>query len=146
VRSAFLNRPKKKAVWAGACALACFRVHLNEWRIVMRKLLLAAAVLVATPAIAQVNTGSGNGLVAVNVQNVDILKNFLNDSQVSALNNLSVPVTVEVPIGVAANVCGVDANVLASQRKAGDPVTCTARNGSKALANAVATQKLTQTK
>jgi len=114
----------------------------------MRKLFLAAAAVAATatPALAQTNTGSGNGLVAVNVQNVDILKNFLNDSQVSALNNLSVPVTVNVPIGVAANVCGVNANVLASQRKAGDPVTCTARNGSKALANAVADQKLTQTK
>ena len=112
----------------------------------MRKLLLAAVALTATPALAQVNTGSGNGLVAVNVQNVDILKNFLNDSQVSALNNLSVPVTVNVPIGVAANVCGVNANVLASQRKAGDPVTCTARNGSKALANAFADQKLSQTK
>src|SRR3954471_860483 len=112
VRSAFLNRPNKKAVWAGACALACFRVHLNEWRIVMRKLLLAAAVLAATPAIAQVNTGSGNGLVAVNVQNVDILKNFLNNDQIAALNNLSVPVTVQVPVGVAANVCGVSAAVL----------------------------------
>ena len=112
----------------------------------MRKILFAAAFLAAsaTPAVAQVNTGSG--LVAVNVQNVDILKNFLNDTQVAALNNVTVPVTVNVPIGVAANVCGVNANVLASQRKAGDPVTCTARNGSKALANAFADQKLTQTK
>ena len=112
----------------------------------MRKIMFAAAAIaaVATPAIAQVNTGSG--LVAVNVQNVDILKNFLNDSQVSALNNLSVPVTVNVPIGVAANVCGVNANVLAKQKKGDDPITCTARNGSKALANAVADQKLNQTK
>jgi hypothetical protein len=111
----------------------------------MRKIMIAAAALAAaTPAIAQVNTGSG--LVAVNVQNVDVLKNFLNDSQVSALNNLSVPVTVNVPIGVAANVCGVNANVLAKQKKGDDPVTCTARNGSKALANAVADQKLNQTK
>src|SRR5207237_9244877 len=97
----------------------------------MRKLMIAAAALtvVATPAAAQVNTGSGNGLVAVNVQNVDILKNFLNDTQVAALNNVTVPVTVNVPIGVAANVCGVNANVLASQKKGDDPVTCTARNG-----------------
>ena len=112
----------------------------------MRKLLLAAVALTATPALAQVNTGSGNGLVAVNVQDVSILNNFLNNDQISALDNLSIPVTVNVPVGIAANVCGVNANVLASQRKAGDPVTCTARNGSKALANAVADQKLTQTK
>ena len=85
----------------------------------MRKILFAAAALaaVASPIAAQTNTGSGNGLVAVNVQNVDILKNFLNDSQVSALNNVTVPVQVNVPVGVAANVCGVDANVLAHQRK-----------------------------
>jgi len=43
-------------------------------------------------------------------------------------------------------VCGVNANVLAEQKKGADPVSCTARNGSKALANAVADQKLTQTK
>ena len=110
----------------------------------MRKMLLAAAVLVATPAAAQVDVGGG--LVDVTVQNVDILKNFLNDTQIAALNNVTVPVTVQVPIGVAANVCGVNANVLASQRKAGDPVTCTARNGSNALASAFAKQKLSQTK
>ena len=112
----------------------------------MRKILFAAAAIaaVASPAAAQVNTGSG--LVAVNVQNVDILKNFLNDTQVAALNNVTVPVQVNVPIGVAANVCGVDANVLASQKKGDNPVTCTARNGSKALANAFADQKLSQTK
>ena len=48
--------------------------------------------------------------------------------------------------GVAANVCGVNANVLAAQKKGSDPVTCTARNGSNALAKAFAEQKLTQTK
>jgi hypothetical protein len=113
----------------------------------MRMMIIAAAAFAAaTPALAQVNTGSGNGLVAVNVQNVDILKNFLNDSQISALNNVTAPITVNVPVGVAANVCGVNANVLAHQKKGADPVSCTARNGSKALANAVAAQSLTQTK
>jgi len=112
----------------------------------MRKLFLAAAAFAAaTPALAQVNTGSGNGLVAVNVQNVDILKNFLNDSQVAALNNLSVPVTVQVPIGVAANVCNVSAAVLAGQRGTG-AAPCDAKNGSNALAKAVADQKINQKK
>ncbi len=113
----------------------------------MRMMIIAAAAFAAaTPALAQVNTGSGNGLVAVNVQNVDILKNFLNNDQISALNNVTAPITVNVPVGVAANVCGVNANVLAHQKKGADPVSCTARNGSKALANAVAAQSLTQTK
>ena len=111
----------------------------------MRTMMIASAALavLATPALAQVNTSGG--LVNVSVQNVDILKNFLNNDQISALNNLSVPVSVQVPVGVAANVCGVNANVLAKQKKTGD-ATCTARNGSKALANAVAAQKLSQTK
>jgi hypothetical protein len=104
----------------------------------MRKILLAAAaVAAATPAIAQVSTQGG--LVNVSVGNVDVLKNFLNDTQVAALNGIQAPITVAVPIGVAANVCGVSAAVIG--KSSSDPV-CTARNGSKALANAVAAQKL----
>jgi hypothetical protein len=104
----------------------------------MRKILLAAAAIAAaTPAIAQVSTQGG--LVNVSVSNVDILRNFLNDTQVAALNGVQVPVTVAVPIGVAANVCGVSAAVIG--KSSTDPV-CTARNGSKALANSFAAQKL----
>lgn len=110
----------------------------------MRTMILAAAAFaVATPALAQVNTGSGNGLVAVNIQNVDILKNFLNNDQISALNNVSVPVTVNVPVGVAANVCGVNANVLAKQKGTGT-ATCDAKTGSKALAQNFVSQVLNQ--
>ena len=113
----------------------------------MRKIMIAAAGLasLAAPAIAQVNTGSGNGLVAVNVQNVDILKNFLNDSQISALNNLGVPITVQAPISVAANVCGTTVNALAALRKTGD-AACDAKTANSALANIVQRQKLKQNK
>ena len=112
----------------------------------MRKMMIAAAVAaLATPALAQTNTGSGNGLVAVNIQNVDILKNFLNDSQISALNNLGVPVTVQAPISVAANVCGTTVNALAALRKTGD-AACNATTANSALANIVQRQKLSQTK
>ena len=113
----------------------------------MRKIMIAAVALtaLATPALAQVNTGSGNGLVAVNVQNVDILKNFLNDSQISALNNLGVPVTVQAPISMAANVCGTTVNALAALRKTG-AATCDAKTANSALANIVQRQKLKQNK
>ena len=108
----------------------------------MRKMIFAAAALSlgVTPALAQVNTGSG--LVAVNVQDVSILNNFLNNDQISALNNLGVPVTVNVPIGVAANVCNISAAVLAKQAAGAAP--CDAKSGSKALAQNVITQKLNQ--
>ena len=110
----------------------------------MRKILFAAAAaaMAATPALAQVNTGSGNGLVAVNVQDVSILNNFLNNDQIAALNNVSAPITVNVPVGIAANVCGVSAAVLG--KSGGGSPTCTAKSGSKALAQNVITQTLHQ--
>ena len=90
----------------------------------MKKYLIAAAAvsILAVPAAAQ-----QSGLVNVNVS--DVLNNLDLDLLNNSLNNN----TVQVPIGVAANVCGVNANVLAGQRKSGDPVTCTAKNTSKAL-------------
>jgi hypothetical protein len=105
----------------------------------MRNLLLAVAAVAVTgaPAVAQVSTQGG--LVNVSVTNVDILKNFLNNDQIALLNGVQVPVTVAVPIGVAANVCGISAAVIG--KSTSDPV-CTARNGSKALANSFAAQKL----
>jgi hypothetical protein len=110
----------------------------------MRKMMIAAAAVAAfaTPSLAQVNTGSGNGLVAVNIQDVSILNNFLNNDQIAALNGVSVPITVQVPIGVAANVCGVSAAVLG--RSGNTNPTCTAKSGSKALAQNVITQTLSQ--
>lgn len=108
----------------------------------MRKLIvIAAAAALATPAVAQLNTGAG--LVNVQVGNVSLLNNFLNKTQLAALNNIGVPVTVQVPVGVAANVCGVNANVLAHQKKGGT-ATCTAKSGSRALAQSVISQKLNQ--
>ena len=110
----------------------------------MRKIILAAAAFAAaTPAVAQVS-GAG-GLIAVNipVQNIAILNDFLNDSQISALNNLSVPITVQAPISVAANVCGVNVAALASQKNKGGG-SCTATSGSSALARLVSQQLLDQ--
>ena len=107
----------------------------------MRKMMIAAALAVGTtPAVAQVNLSQG--LVDVTVQDVSILNNFLNNAQIQALNNVSVPVNVQVPIGVAANVCNIDANVIASQKKAGTYQPCDAKAGSKALAQQVVKQKL----
>jgi hypothetical protein len=108
----------------------------------MRKIIFAAAALSlgATPALAQINTGSG--LVAVTIQDVSILNNFLNNDQISALNNVSAPITVNVPVGIAANVCGVSAAVLG--KSGGGSPTCTAKSGSKALAQNVITQTLHQ--
>lgn len=105
----------------------------------MKKLILAAALaaIPAAPALAQ-QTGQA-GLVNVNVSNV------LNDLELDLLNNSLNNNTVQVPIGVAANVCGVDANVLAHQRKSDSPVTCTAKNTSQALKQAAKKQAVAKT-
>lgn len=111
----------------------------------MRKIIIAAAFLAASaataPAIGQV--GNSQGLVAVQIQNVDILNNFLNGAQIAALNDIGVPITVQAPISVAANVCDTTVAVLAAARKAGDSA-CTATSGSAALAKIVQRQKLKQ--
>jgi hypothetical protein len=100
----------------------------------MRNILFAAAAaaLTATPALAQVS--NQGGLVNVDVSNV------LNDLDLDLLNNSLNNNTVQVPVGIAAAVCGVDANVLAHQRKGDSPVSCQAKNTSQALKQAAKKQ------
>ena len=90
-----------------------------------------ALALSSAPAIAQQN----NGLVVVDLSNADVLNNLaqnlkVNVSDISALNNVS------VPIGLAAAICGVNANILAAQKKTGGS-KCTATNSTSALQSAV---------
>ena len=103
----------------------------------------AAATLAASPAMSQVSNAGGLITVNIPVQNVDILNNFLNDTQIAALNNLNVPITVQAPISVAADVCGVNVAALASQKNKGGG-SCTATSGSSALARLVSQQVLDQ--
>lgn len=114
----------------------------------MRKMMMMAAALAAAtataPALGQV--GNSQGLVVVTIQDVTILDDFLNDTQIAALNNLGVPITVQAPISVAANVCGTTVNALGALRKENSPATCTATSGSAALAQVVERQKLKQKK
>jgi hypothetical protein len=118
-------------------------------RVLMRKLgmALAAVTIIAAPlagAAAQNRNvlNQQGGLVNVNVTNLDLLKNFANNNEVQLLNNVTVPVTVQAPINIAANVCGVAVNVLAQ----GGPSTndCTATQGSEALTDLAIAQLTTQ--
>ena len=86
----------------------------------------AFAVLLSGGALAQtVNIPSG--LVVVNLSDVNLeIAKDLN------VNVSDIPVTVQVPIGLAATVCDVSANVLATQQKDGG-ATCTATSTSDAL-------------
>lgn len=95
------------------------------------KILLAAAALAAIAAPA---TAQQSGLVNVDVSNV------LNNLDLDLLNNSLNNNTVQVPIGIAATVCDVSANVLAAQRKSDSPATCTAKTTSVALKKAAKSQ------
>ena len=88
----------------------------------------AAASLAATvPAAAQIQAGN---LVNVNVSQV-MIEDILSDNQITA--NVTAPITVQLPISVAANVCNVDVSVLAQRGKGDKTATCDAQSRSDAL-------------
>ena len=109
----------------------------------LKQTLVAAAAAVSIASVAIPASAQQNGLVNVTITDVSILNDFLNDTQIAALNNLNVPITVQAPIGVAANVCGVSAAVLA---RATGVAQCNAASGSQALAQLVNRQLLDQSR
>ena len=91
------------------------------------------------PATGGGSTGGGTGssiptLVSVNLQNV------LNDLSVSLnVKRDNIPVTAQVPIAVAASVCGVSVDVIAASAANGH-ATCNATTTSPQLTQAVQQQ------
>jgi hypothetical protein len=83
-------------------------------------LVLMAGMVSFAPATmsAQSNNGNQRGLINVNAS--DIVA--------------SIPVSVALPIGIAADLCGVNAAVLGSAQQDGSPISCTA-NGSPSAAS-----------
>jgi len=99
----------------------------------------AGEVSAGSPAPATGGGSSGGGtsiptLVSVNLQNV------LNDLSVSLqVNRNNIPVTAQVPIAVAASVCGVSVDVIAASAANGK-ASCTATTTSPQLTQAVQQQ------
>ena len=111
----------------------------------MRNMIMAGALALCTatlaaPVGAQVQVPAG--LVNVTVGNV-ILEDILTDVEINALNDLDLlndnQIQVQVPIGVAANVCGISAAVIG---KSTSNPACAAKSGSQALAQAIRKQHL----
>lgn len=98
------------------------------------KALLAAFGSAAMLSAAPVAFSQQSGLVNVDIRNVanNIAKNISVDVS-------QIPVTVQVPVAVAANVCGVAANVLGAQGGSGTG-GCTAQTTSAALEQIVQEQ------
>jgi hypothetical protein len=102
----------------------------------MKKLAMmttAVGLCLAAPAFGQ-TAADQKGLVTVNLQ--DVLNNLSADLKVDRAN---IPVTAQIPINAAANVCGVNVNVLSAQA-ASSPATCNAKTGSQELTQAVQQQ------
>jgi hypothetical protein len=101
----------------------------------------AGQVSAATPAAGTsggvATTGGGSSipaLVSVNLQNV------LNDLSVAIkVDRANIPVNAQVPIDVAANVCGVSVSALAASAANG-VAHCTAKTSSPALAQSIQQQ------
>lgn len=87
---------------------------------------VASVAMIAAAAPVSAQTNNQSGLVNVNVSNI----------------LLQIPVSVAVPVSVAANVCDTNVNVLSTQLQNG-PVTCTATSNSRALDTAVANSMAT---
>jgi hypothetical protein len=90
-------------------------------RILAASAVAASVALFSAPAAGQAQ----NGLVNVNVSDVTVtLEDIISDNNI----NVQVPVgaVVQVPIGIAANVCNISAAVLAKQ--ASDAAPCDATN------------------
>jgi hypothetical protein len=104
----------------------------------LRTTIAVALALGSVPALAQDDQnampdhGTPNGMVNVSVPNVDVLGDFVTKDQAASLKD-SLPMTVQLPIGIAANACGAEASDLAKV-KPGTTPSCTAKNGSRALA------------
>lgn len=96
----------------------------------MRKLLIASVSLLVWTRVASAQ----DGLVSVNIQ--DVLKDISVELNV---DETSIPVNVQLPVNVAANVCDVDVSVLSAKVESGD-ATCAAVTGSQELTQVVQQQ------
>lgn len=80
--------------------------------------------------------GTASSLVNVNLSNV------LNDLSVALkIDRANIPINAQIPITIAANVCGVSINILSVST--GGQANCTAKTSSAELAQAVQQQMAT---
>lgn len=95
------------------------------------KTTVVALSLSLTGATAMAQNVSANNLISVQLSNV--ANNLAQNLSVDVSN---IPVTVQVPIGIAATICNIEANVLATGGN-DTPGSCTASSTSDALTKIV---------
>src|SRR3954454_11285481 len=86
------------------------------------------------------SVASGVGGVATSLVNVN-LSNVLNNLALDLkVDKANIPINAQIPITVAANVCGVSINILSIGAGGGSSKGCTAQTSSPELAQAVQQQ------
>lgn len=92
----------------------------------MMKSAFAAAAVTLGLAMGSAFAQEQEGLVNVAITDVEVLKDVLDVEE----TNVAVPVNVQVGLGIAAQVCGVAANVLAEKPRT--ETACTLSDAGKA--------------
>jgi hypothetical protein len=118
----------------------------------MRKSIIAAAAAVALLSACKTASSAMNGVESagsavasgvsqvpslVNVNLSNVLNNLALDLKIDKAN---IPINAQIPITVAANVCGVSINILSIGAGGGSSQGCTAKTTSPELAQAVQQQ------
>ena len=104
----------------------------------MRILMTAAAlVLAASPVAAQ-----QNGLVNIDLSGISVLERAEIAKDIN-VDVSQIPVTLQVPVSVAAAICDVQVAALAQQKNKGD-TACAPTSGSSALNQAILKQNKKQ--
>jgi hypothetical protein len=99
----------------------------------VRKACVAVSFAAAVVGYSLPSSAQQAGLVNVDLRNARILNNIANHLNVNVSN---IPITVQVPIDVAANVCAVSVDIL-SQSAANRGANCYAQTTSHALVQQV---------
>lgn len=100
----------------------------------MRILITAAAVaLLAGPALAQ-----QSGLINIDLSNLEVLEKAEIAKDIN-IDVSQIPVTLQVPVSVAAAICNVPVNVLAQSKSKGD-TACAPTAGSDAINSSIQKQ------
>jgi len=130
---------KRSAIWAAAGLAALGLVACKTTQSPAPS--SAGEVSAGTPAPSTGGTGatSGGGSSIPTLVNVN-LQNVLNDLSVAIkVDRANIPVNAQVPIDVAANVCGVSVSALAASIASGQ-AGCTAKTTTPQLTQAVQQQ------
>ncbi len=103
----------------------------------MKNVRITFAAIISAPVFSMAPAAFAQQSGVVNVDTHNVANNIAKHINVDASQ---IPVTVQAPTGVAANVCNVAENVLDAQGGSGGGRSCTAQTTSTALDQAVQRQ------